>query len=135
MQRRSNVVLLELIVVLLFFSLASTIAMQAFVKADQRSKESVRMEAGLAAVESWAERVSVSGDPEAMLAAAGWKRGDGVYTLDSELPLRIDIAREDAPHGQMLRMVVSALGSAEGDPVAALPIDRYLPKPEGGDGA
>ncbi len=60
--RHSNLFFIELMLVLLFFSISAAVILQLFVAADARQKQSDRVEQAVICAQSVAEAFSVSGD-------------------------------------------------------------------------
>lgn len=131
LHKRNNVVLLELIIVLLFFAISTTIILQVFVHAYQRSNESSRISEAIISAEDWAERISISGDPEGMLVDAGWTKTDEGYVMyfANELTIEISMEKSQGDAGMFLDMTIEVYNEspAERPLLVALPLKRYIP--------
>lgn len=134
-RQKSNVMLMELIIVILFFSIATTITLQVFVLAHQRSNESLRMTYALNEAQDWAEQLSASRNPEALLQETGWKGGEGAYelkSLDDKYTLVLNTSKEQTAAGEMLTARIEVYDDVPADRplLVSLSVKHYLP----GDG-
>lgn len=75
---KKNPVFIELIVVLLFLSIASTLVLQAFVKADLLSKEAERISLVQYEIQNTLEKWKA--DPEDLSIFQGWKKSGNTYS-------------------------------------------------------
>ena len=69
-QSRTNALLIELLIVILFFMLASTILVRVFGEAYRQSETAGVSVEALAGVQNLADRIYASGEPEELLFAA-----------------------------------------------------------------
>lgn len=118
--RPANLFFVELIIVLLFFSLSAAIILQVFVAADSKQKLGELTERSIVSAQTIAECYSVTGDiGETVELAFGTKADttDGVYTLllDSELAVSpegevtlslSEISREISEAGAFTRLSI-----------------------------
>lgn len=71
---QGNVLLVEMIVVLLFFSLSAVISMGVFVKARQLVDQAALLTAANERMSAWAEELALTPEVEEYLAAQGFSR-------------------------------------------------------------
>lgn len=85
--RHSNLFFIELMLVLLFFSISAAVILQLFVAADNRQKQSDRIEKAVICAQSVAEAFSVSGDLADCVGVVfgGMACGDDVHQLEVKL--------------------------------------------------
>ena len=155
-RHRSSLFLLELILVIFFFSLASAVCIQLFVKAHLTEQETKALNRAIPLAESAAEAFhSVSGDleglkalfPEGRLNEAGdgflafydgdWSpvedEGAGVYTLaivPAETAAAAETAGGSAKAGQTLRRAAVRISDRDGivyELAAAVQVPRTVP--------
>lgn len=128
--RKPNAMLIELVIVILFFSISAGIILQLFVAAHDRSMQSDTDTAALLLSEDMAERFAASDLPlDAFLDADGWTsilgNHEKTLTPDGARPLRM------ALDGSTLDMGPGALDTLtltvyDGERVCVtLPINRY----------
>jgi hypothetical protein len=79
-QSRSGLYLVEFVIVLLFFSVASTIVFQFFIKGSGMSSEAYDLNRAVVRAESITEKVLASGGEDALLSETFIKTADG-YAL------------------------------------------------------
>ncbi len=81
---QGNVLLVEMIVVLLFFSLSAVISMGVFVKARQMVDQAALLTAANERMSAWAEELALTPEVEEYLAAQGFSRQADGWTLSGE---------------------------------------------------
>ncbi len=128
---KPNSLLIELVIVLLFFSLSAVVILQLFVAAHDKSVDSaVGTEATLMA-EDIAERFRAGGlEPGVFLAGDGWTEAAGAYTRQAEasghaVRLTADVAREVTPAGSLDTITLTVYD--DDSVVVSLPVVRYSP--------
>ncbi len=137
-ESRNKVLLLEIVVVLLFFSVSAVTTLQLFARASALARRNALDAQALVRCEDVAERLRVHTDPAALLTAeAGWT--DVQSTADefsagwtpegADYTLRVTGERVEQPGGSLWEMRVQAL-DAQGGLRVDLPVARYVP--EGG---
>lgn len=126
MRKRSqgNALLVELLIVVLFFMLASTVLLRVFAAAHEQGKKAQRYNDALTAAQNAADRLYAADDPEEALREMGfaaeneiWKLMQGSYTLEAE------VAREPLQAGILRRQEVRAV--TEDGRLVTLPCSRY----------
>jgi len=133
---RKNVLLIELIIVILFFAISAAITLQVYSHAYVRGQESAMLTQALVLAQDWADRIALSDDPEAMLEQSEWAKDGEGYRLEAQgdLTMTLTTARYALPSGEISRVEISVYGVAdeeeEGgeDPlILTLPVESYLP--------
>ena len=151
MQGRSknDVLLTELVIVILVFSLVAVTVLQMFVAARKTSAHSGQLEHALIVAQDWAERLAGAEDPAGLLTDAGFALVDGAsdaladaYVLeraDDRLTVEARVQPEASiGAGSMRSATVSVFGSTgyvaaaeeSAAPLVALPVLRYIPTEE-----
>ncbi|MCL2544895.1 MAG: hypothetical protein FWE77_03135 [Clostridia bacterium] len=143
-RNKNDVLLTELVIVILVFSLVAVTVLQMFVAARQRSAHSGQVEHALIVAQDWAERIFGAEDPAGLLAGAGFSIADGTddtFVLEragSGLIVQARLQPEaSAGAGRMRSAMVSVFGGAgyaaeEEAPLVMLPVLRYIPAEEVG---
>lgn len=135
----SAVFLMELVVVVLFFSLAATVTLRLFVAAYETDRASGYTSAALERAEDAAELFRAGGQA----AFAQWTARDGtgggrLYALeeaDSPYRLEAELHTRREAAGQMETGELRVYDRDEPDtPLCVLPLARYTPRPGGTDG-
>lgn len=131
-RQKNSVMLMELIIVILFFSIATAIALQGFVQAHQMSRQSLRMTYALNEAQNWSERISASKDPEALLVESGWQGDQGAYELvsaEDRYTLSLTLSSESTQAGVIWTGAIDAYDDALADQpkLFTLPVSRYVP--------
>lgn len=120
----SNALLVELLIVVMFFMLASTVLLQVYSSASEQGLRAGKTTQALNAAQNAAERLYAAEDARAALAEMGfedhdgrWERQDGDYLLTAVT------TREERPegvwHGQEVQVILG------GETLITLPCSRY----------
>ncbi len=128
---RPNAMLIELIIVLLFFSLSAAIILQVFVATHNKSVRSKVDSAALMMAEDLADRFYVSElDTETFFAAAGWKSVDGRHERQLKVENRALLFVIGGEHVEtaagMLDDLTITIYDGETE-IVTLPMARYQP--------
>lgn len=122
---RSNALLVELMIVILFFMLASTVLIQVFAKARSMSASAETIAAAIMDAQNAADRLITAADPESELEEMGFSRDGGKWVLDRDsYRMEAETERIPAPAGKMIRQSVRVI-SADGTELLRLPCSRY----------
>ena len=123
---RSAPLMTELMIVVIFFLLVSTVLLQVFAAARSRSTDAQRITAAVSEAQNVAERLYTAGEAEQVLAELGfvhdgtdWSRDDGTYRLT----VHLDETGEAA--GVMREGTVRAT-DPEGNTLLTLPCSRWM---------
>jgi len=123
---RSNVLLIELLIVILFFMLASTILVQVFGEAYARNAKAGASVHALTEVQSLADRIYMSEQPEELLDDLGFAAADegGVFRKEYEdFQAEIRLETEERDGGLFRKGTVSAYYRDE--LLISLPCSRF----------
>lgn len=80
--RKGHAIIVELIIVILFFSLSSVIIMRLFSAAHQLSEQSTASTKLLLAAQSWADQLMAEDDFTVFLAENGWSGDEDGFALE-----------------------------------------------------
>ncbi|HPS82273.1 MAG TPA: hypothetical protein PLP25_10510 [Candidatus Limiplasma sp.] len=119
---KGNILLVELLIVILFFTLSQVIVLQAFVKAQQLNREAGITNLALLRAEDTAETLAVSDNAEESL---GFTATDGLFQAESEDGYRItaEITHFTQTTGVLTTVTVKAFRDMT--ELFALPAVRY----------
>ena len=121
---RSNALLVELLIVVMFFMLSSTVLLQIFSTARTQSAKSGKVTSALNAAQNMADQLYAAADPETVLAEIGCSQEEGLWRLPGDsFDLTISISREEQPFGELQRYRVQAVSN--GETLVDLPAARY----------
>ncbi len=126
-KNRSNVLLVEILVALLFFMLSATILVQVFATARTQNVTARTSSFALQEVQNVAEMLYVSEDPEETLAGLGFTEGHGVWTRrDADFTLYVNMGMRDYESGSLFRAEISAY-YLQDTLLFTLPVEKYRP--------
>lgn len=121
---RSNALLVELLIVVMFFMLSSTVLLQVFSTARSQSAMSGKLTQALNEAQSLADRLYAAQDAESVLAEMGGTQEEGLWRLPGEaFDLTVDVSLESQPFGELRRYRVRAVSG--GETLVDLPAARY----------
>ena len=121
---RSNALLVELLIVVMFFMLASTVLLQIFSTARNQSALSSSLIQALNAAQDMADRLYAAEDAESALKEMGCSQEEGLWRLPGQdYDLTIAVSSEEQPFGELHRYRVQAVRN--GETLVDLPAARY----------
>ena len=125
---QGNILLIELLIVILFFSLSQVLMVRVFASAHTKSYESVQLRRALMTCEDLAEQLSISEEPDALLLHQGFNGQDGSYVYTSEHGFDVYVLchREEKPAGTLLSSTITA--QKDENVIISLPVSLYVPK-------
>ena len=124
---RANALLVELLLVILFFMLGATTLVELFANAKHRTIQARATNTAIMEAQNIADDLYGTDDPDAVLKALGFSEADGVWTLEEdEYTLKVTQQEEVAEAGVLRTFTVSATG--DGADLFSLPSTRYVPK-------
>lgn len=125
---KGNALLIELIIVLLFFALSQTVVVSMFASSHEKAEKSSTLSAALLYSENISEQLSREAQPDTALQEMGFAGEDGLYFYSDAagFDVQVSITRTEKPMGEMLCITVTALH--EGEELLSLPVQNYLPK-------
>ena len=122
---RSNALLVELLIVILFFMLASTVLIRLFGAAREQSARAEQVAELLGRSQNVADRLIAAEEPEAALAEMGFSEEDGLWVQElASARLEVLVRREEGAAGTMFRQQVTAR-NREGEELLSLTADRF----------
>ena len=126
---QGNVLLVELIVVVLFFSLAAAISLSVFAKARLVTEEAGMVSRADERLSGFAEELALTADAESYLAQAGFVQTQEAWTLtEDRTTYTAQVERQELSGGVRVRVEIAAQDST-GRNLASLTAGGYF---EGG---
>ncbi len=128
---QGNILLIELLIVILFFSLSQVVMVRVFASAHEKSHNSVQLRHALMACQDVAEQLSVSEAPDARLLSLDFTGEDGTYFRCDEngFDVYVHCQREETAAGILYTSTVTA--QKDNREILTLPVSFYAPKKEG----
>ena len=124
---RSNTLLLELLIVILFFMLALTTIVEIFANARTQSRHATARTEAVTIVQNLADEVYLSDDPEKVMTAYGMTGKNGQWTYEADnFTLTAEQTDEQKESGILRRMTFSVVSM--GEELFSMPCDRYIPE-------
>ncbi|MBE5814216.1 MAG: hypothetical protein E7320_03280 [Clostridiales bacterium] len=125
---QGNILLIELLIVILFFSLSQVVMVRVFASAHEKSHTSVQLRHALIACQDVAEQLSVSENPDALLLKLEFSGEDGSYFRCEEkgFDIYVHCSQEDTAAGTLLTSTVTA--QKDNNEILSLPVSLYVPK-------
>ena len=127
---RANALLIELVLVIFFFMLGSTVLVRLFSDAKHKTIQARATNESIAFGQNIAEELYGAEDPEGWLAANGFvpaEDAEKTWTLaEEEYTLYVTETSEETKGGTLRTFTISSVG--EGKQLFTLPSTRYLPK-------
>ena len=127
---RANALLIELVLVIFFFMLGSTVLVRLFSDAKHRTIQARATNESMAVAQNIAEELYGTEDPEGWLKANGFipaEDAERTWTLtEEEYTLYVTESTEEKKGGTLRTFTISSVG--EGKQLFTLPSTRYLPK-------
>ena len=124
---RANALLVELLLVILFFMLSATTIVELFAGAKHKTVQARATSEAIMEAQNIADDLYGADDPDTVLKELGFSEGDGVWTLEeTEYTLTVLQKEEETEAGILRTFKVSATG--DGKDLFSLPSTRYLPK-------
>ena len=107
---KGNTLLIELVIVLLFFSLSQVAIMQVFAASHQTAAQSRVTQAAMTAAQDAAERLSLESDPEAALTSMGFTLTGEQYVKSdgAGFELRATVTAQPCEAGTLHKTTLSA---------------------------
>ncbi len=121
---RSNALLVELLIVVMFFMLSSTVLLQVFSTARNQSAMSGTLNQALNEAQSVADRLYAAQDAESLLTEMGYTQEEGLWRLPGDdFDLTVTVSLETQPFGELRRYQVQAVSGEQ--TLVDLPAARY----------
>lgn len=123
---RLNTLLVEILIAVLFFALASTVVLESFVAARSQSRLAALYDEAAADVQNVADELYASGDYDSALESAGFAFENGGWRLPREqYTLLAATMEENAGAGKLVTAGISA--AVEGKLIITVPVTLYIP--------
>ncbi len=124
MKPKGRIVLIELLIAFLFFSLSAVIALQLFARGYAFSRESTLRADALREAQSLADRLFAGDSAEALFAGTGFARDGETYTRDEGgVTFTVELSARDERAGVLKNALITV---REGDQTLfSLPVARY----------
>ena len=121
---RSNALLVELLIVVMFFMLSATVLLELYATSRNQSVRAGALTVALNEAQNVADRLYTAGDAEAALMEMGFeKEGDNWLNTGEMCVLKVSAWTDKTDGGTLLRQQVSAV---QGDETYfTLPVARY----------
>ena len=121
---QSRALLLELMIVILFFMLASAVLLELFVTARSSGARAELLSKAVLESQNLAERLYAAPDPEEKLRELGFTESkEGFLSEDGELQTLVSLRAEERPGGSLETGFISV--SAGDGELLRLPLSRY----------
>ncbi|MBQ9300906.1 MAG: hypothetical protein IJ214_10380 [Clostridia bacterium] len=121
---RSNALLVELLIVVMFFMLAATVLLQVFSTASDQGRKAGRITRALDSAQNVAERLYAAAAPETALVEMGFVRHADVWTRDEgDYTIEAVSETQDRPYGVWYQQEVRV--EMAGEELLTLPCSRY----------
>lgn len=126
--RNSHAVMVELMIIILFFSLSSVVVVRLFAAAHQLNRQSTASTRLLLTAQSWADQLRGEDDFQAFLAENGWKNNEDGLSLAVEggIVKVTNLHEEEGSNGRLSSCDIAAF--MEEQEVFSLPIANYQPE-------
>ena len=126
--RNGHAIMIELMIIILFFSLSSVVIVRLFATAHQLNRQSTISTKLLLTAQSWADQLMTEDDFSIYLAESGWaKEDDGLSLAVEGGILKVTgILEEDGSNGKLSSCELSAF--VDESEVFVFPIARYRPE-------
>ncbi len=124
MKPKGRIVMVELLIAFLFFSLSAVIALQLFAHGYEFSRDSTLRAGALREAQSLADRLYTASSAEKLLKEAGFEKDEADYVrAQGEVAYTVALSAHGTDAGVMQSMIVTV---SEGDTVLfTLPVKRY----------
>ncbi len=124
---RANALLVELLLVILFFMLGATTLTELFAGAKHKSLQARATNNSMMEAENIADDLYGAEDPEATLQALGFTREGEAWKLTQDgYTLTVSRQDEEMEAGTLRTYTISSFG--DGQDLFSLPSTRYIPK-------
>ena len=124
---RANALLVELLLVILFFMLGATTLVELFANAKHKTLQARATNTSIMEAQNIADDLYGTDDPDAVLQGLGFtKDGESWKLEEKEYTLTVTQAEEASEAGVLRTITISATG--DGKDLFSLPSTRYLPK-------
>lgn len=122
---RANTLLVELLIVILFFMLAATTIVELFATARQKSRTATIRTNAIMVVQNMADELYLADDPESVLKAYELVPGETGWVAEKD-GYQINVTKEDdvRENGTLRKVEISVI--ADDKVLLTLPCDKYI---------
>ncbi len=125
MRNRSNALLVELMIVIMFFLMASTVLLEAFGKAKSLSVKSEMIAASIVETQNVADQLYVTDHPQDLLTSLGFTEENGEWVLrEDRYAISVVLSKSDFATGILFEHTVTA--KTEEETLITLPVVRFM---------
>ena len=127
---RGNVVLVELIIVILFFALSQVVVLQVFASAQQKTARNSAVSTAVLGMQDTLECLDAQSDADETLLALGFEKSESGYqkALEHGVVLSAAITRLTQPAGTLTQVTLTATRGEE--QLFSFPSSQYRPLAE-----
>ena len=132
-ESKSNVLLTELVIVILFFALTAATAMQLFVGSHLKSLHNTRQQRAAITCQDWVEQLRGVEDMDGYLVSHGFTdKGDGEYELveSDKITVAAKTGEEPLSAGVLHFCTFNVLERGQAEPLCELSVAAYIPAEE-----
>ncbi len=122
---RGNTLLIEIVIVILFFALSQAIVLQVFARAQQVNHNTELTNHALMRAEDAAETLAVSSDADAALVSLGFVRNGDAYSLTDDEGYRLTATVLRFTQSAGVLTTVELTGYSDDTELFTLPAVRY----------
>ena len=120
----NNALLVELLIVIMFFMIASTLLIRIFTTARRQTARAERITVSLAEAQNAADQLYAAEDPESLLESLGFVRQETGWVFTAEdYQMEADALEERDEYGVFLRREIRV--TADGETLFSLPCSRW----------
>lgn len=121
---RGNALLIELLIVVMFFMLASTVLLQVFSAARSQGERAGWLNEALNGAQNVADQLYAAQDSQILLKTLGFEKAEDGWTLEWDgYRTEVTEEREEKPSGTFFRRLVRV--SRSGETLVTLPCSRF----------
>lgn len=124
---RANALLVELLLVILFFMISAAIIVQVFADAKMKSRTAHITNASMMEAENLADELYHADNPEELLANQGFTSENGEWVLQRDEYL-LKVTKQEEETGSGILRTYSISGMDGDKTLLTLPSARYIPK-------
>ena len=123
---KGNMLLIELVIVILFFALSQVVIVQVFAQTQKKNLDTARLNKSMAFAENIMERLCNDKNPDGVLMREGFMGKGGAYTYTQipDVDFYANVSRLQQPAGELVSVELTA--KQEGDVLFTLPSVQYF---------
>lgn len=126
--RSGNALLVELLIVVMFFMLTATVLLEVFTKANSFSTKSELLTVSMVEAQNVADRLYAADDPDKLLGSLGFEDQNGNWILEKDgYQMEVVVTSEIEDAGVFRRQIIRV--TSNGEELYSLPCSRWEVKP------